>query len=82
MHQTVLWIYGAAAVLGLAWFSLPTDLNAQDASPPDFSGVYYTYNPGGRGGPGPAPADLACGPLDVDKPATRERRVKVPFPKL
>jgi hypothetical protein len=53
-------------------------IESRAATPVDAGRTYW----GDAGGPGPDPADIACGPLDVDRPAARERRIKVPFPKL
>jgi hypothetical protein len=68
MRKTIVWLSCAAALLSLTGFVALSDLNAQGGEVPDFSGVYYPFNPaaGGRGrggapnaGPPPPPTRSA-----------------------
>ena len=71
-------VFGNDPAGGPANGTVNCGIESRAATPVDAGGTYW----GDSGGPGPDPADEACGPLDEDRPATRERRIKVPFPKL
>ena len=54
--RTFAYILGAAILFALAaavsFTGIPAVVQAQSAAPPDFSGVYYPFNPGGGGAKG------------------------------